>query len=242
MKNVNRTFLFLTIFFWNFSIAQNNDKSGEIKYKVEIVDFGEIKNLEKESDKRMIMSIKNELDKKSFVLVFNKSESLFTPILSPLEVGEEKLISKLANTLSGANKKYYRNNKTKEKLKEIEYLGETFLVSQKIEDNWILTKEKSIILGYICYRAYKEVKTYNSKLREYRTFTPEVWFCPDLPFSFGPIGLDGLPGLILKATFNGKITYLADKIKLQSEVIKITHNFKGEKISEEDFRKKIENF
>ncbi|MEG1586767.1 MAG: GLPGLI family protein [Bacteroidales bacterium] len=55
--------------------------------------------------------------------------------------------------------------------------------------NWQITVQVDSILGYVCHKA----------IVTFRKRTWEVWFAPDLPYSFGPWKLDGLPGLILKA-------------------------------------------
>lgn len=64
-------------------------------------------------------------------------------------------------------------------------LYETHLVRDTIaQHNWEITEEEKQIGGKTCYKAVdllrKEV----------------AWFCPELPYSTGPRGMGGLPGLI----------------------------------------------
>lgn len=55
--------------------------------------------------------------------------------------------------------------------------------------DWTLTDSVKTICGYACHQA--KAGLYG------RTWT--VWYCPELPLSYGPYMLGGLPGLILEA-------------------------------------------
>ena len=55
--------------------------------------------------------------------------------------------------------------------------------------DWTLTDSVKTVCGYACHQA--ETGLYG------RTWT--VWYCPELPLSYGPYVLGGLPGLILEA-------------------------------------------
>jgi len=59
--------------------------------------------------------------------------------------------------------------------------------------NWEIKSDTMSISGLKCQKATGYWKG--------RTYT--AWFCPDLPFSYGPWKLNGLPGLILQA-YDGK--------------------------------------
>ena len=74
------------------------------------------------------------------------------------------------------------------------------------------------------YNPIKQTKT---------IFYPVVWFTPEIATSFGPKGLDGLPGLILEATINGKSYIYATKIEIDLKNIKIERP-KGKNITEKD--------
>ena len=55
--------------------------------------------------------------------------------------------------------------------------------------DWTLTDSVKTVCGYTCHQA--KAGLYG------RTWT--VWYCPELPLSYGPYVLGGLPGLILEA-------------------------------------------
>jgi GLPGLI family protein len=79
-------------------------------------------------------------------------------------------------------------NKDKKVLTEAPFQRNTYLITESLEIiKWeILTSTKKIN-GYNCQKAICTFKGRNY----------EAWFTPEIPFSFGPWKLNGLPGLIL---------------------------------------------
>ena len=57
------------------------------------------------------------------------------------------------------------------------------------QQDWTLADSVKTICGYTCHQAKTDLYG--------RTWT--VWYCPELPLSYGPYVLGGLPGLILEA-------------------------------------------
>lgn len=89
-------------------------------------------------------------------------------------INEEIFINKEKSTIQVAGRIGFKNYHFVEALSSI---------------NWKLSNDKKTISGYICQKATGDFGG--------RTF--EVWFSADLPYSFGPWKLNGLPGLILSA-------------------------------------------
>ena len=76
-----------------------------------------------------------------------------------------------------------------------------------LDKNWILFSEKKYIQGYEVFKATVHL----------RGVDWEVWYAPDLPYSYGPWKLNGLPGLILEAkTFDGFYTFKATSIEFDT--------------------------
>lgn len=203
MKNI------LIILLWSISFivdAQSN-KVIYVKYKTVKAVSENVPELEPQFRNGLKMyvdaveEIEYELIANDVVGIFKKAEKM--------TIEEEHPLSKVIGT--GI---YFTNLKSKEKIKQIE-LGEKFNVIYPYDEyKWEVTSETKIINGFKCYKA----KTYKEKYIKWKNKTsitnPEVWFAPEIPYGYGPFGLIGLPGLILEATFNGKVFYYATKIDL----------------------------
>ena len=69
---------------------------------------------------------------------------------------------------------------------------------------------------------------------------PIVWFTPEIPIPFGPIGIDGLPGVVLEASEKGKMYFYATKIISDYKDPLITIEIpKGKFITPEEYDRKI---
>ncbi len=68
----------------------------------------------------------------------------------------------------------------------------------------------------MCYKAYAEIEyeynfpNPNGNGNKVKVMTV-VWFAPELNYSFGPAGFDGLPGLVLEK-YSSSFYFLASKI------------------------------
>ncbi|GIV37987.1 MAG: hypothetical protein KatS3mg032_2366 [Cyclobacteriaceae bacterium] len=68
--------------------------------------------------------------------------------------------------------------------------------------NWNITQETREILGYKVQKAVESA--YYEQNDEIPDATVTAWFAPDLPYSGGPNGYYGLPGLILELSYSHK--------------------------------------
>ena len=175
-----------------------------------------------------------------FQLIFNKYSSVFKLKETIIPEGEELFYS-LA-TVRGATPGtvYYKNIKDKIKIKRTESTGEIFLVQYPFEQfEWRITTETRIIHGYKCYKATAHWEEFDYSRKILLKSDPEVWFTNEIPFPFGPKGLDGLPGLVLEGTFNGKTFFYITKIQTGEKVKDkvLAEPSKGKKIAHEDYLK-----
>ena len=124
--------------------------------------------------------------------------------------------------------KYYNKDL---RISQMNAFGELFLIT-KPKLKWKILKENKKIGIYNCIKATTEI-TVNSRGKK-RIIT--AWFTPQIPLPFGPLGYDGLPGLILELEVYKKI-YYAKKITLNpKKEIEIKELIKGVKVSEKEFQ------
>ncbi|ALU73908.1 GLPGLI family protein [Tenacibaculum dicentrarchi] len=219
----------IALFFLNNIIAQS--QQGIITYKKSIERKTPTEKDKKASNFNQFERVNKSIDKllknAEFELRFTIKESFF--VLMPSLILEKSSWSKLALVPYG-NSKFY--NTKDEILFEKNIFGEDFLISNE-QLNWQLKNETKKIGNYLCYKAIAiEKKMYRGKMKEYPVI---AWYCPEISSSFGPIGVAGLPGLILEVN-KGNIKYRATKINLNPKKnIKITKLTKGKKIT----RKKL---
>lgn len=82
--------------------------------------------------------------------------------------------------------------------------------------NWELSSEKKVISGYKCQKAFGQ---YGGRIYE-------AWFAPDLPYTFGPWKLAGLPGLILAANdTKNEITFECKEVSKNTDPEEIVASF-----------------
>lgn len=107
------------------------------------------------------------------------------------------------------------------------------LISEKTGINsWTLHPDQKLVGNYICQKA-----TTRFRGRDYT-----AWFSPDIPLSFGPWKLNGLPGLILEVSdATHQVYFLAVSINIESGK-KITINPETQRypvVSVINYQKKI---
>lgn len=218
----------LILFFASFvTYAQKN--SGVIRYKV----YNISNEVHKDREVNDFLKKTNEaLVKLEFELLFNPEESLFI-VKDALETDENSYFRDMALAIAGAsNRIWYSNN---EKLiMQYDFMNKLFLVEKaKNAIEWHLSKETKQIGDYLCYKATCVIPNIGSKgLGEKKV---EVWYTKEIPIQLGPVGLIGLPGLILEANFF-KVSYVASNIKIEESIgLNITKPEKGQRIAEIDF-------
>lgn len=194
---------------------------------------------------------------KKYELSFNKNEAVFEQILEldkPKPAGGEMSFS---IKMSGDGNKYI-NTKDKVYIEEEDLMDEEFLVKDSLQKiDWILSDETKIIGDYTCQKAtyiipvskmqQKSYDTYLEKIKKgekplFEIKKPEpttviAWYTPEIPVSFGPAGIWGLPGLILQLE-ESRLIYLCTKVSLKNnEKIKIKIPNTGKIVTKKEFEK-----
>ncbi len=214
-----------------------------------------------EAQKKQVQArLKNRLEK-TYVLNFNKEESLF--------IEEDKL-----DAMSGATDSWgqnftqgrqYKNVKENALVQSQEFYGKQFLVKDKLQAiDWKMGTESKQIGQYMCFKATASIPTaeltwYDFSWGELRQSQPkesdladgdaeelevnttevEAWYTPQVPVGHGPSEYWGLPGLILEVSA-GNTTLLCSKIVMNpKETIKIEAPSKGKVITKSAYKETI---
>jgi len=146
-------------------------------------------------------------------LQFNSSESIFFHNKFSMLDGEEskaefseKGFAYKAISADEEGYQIYRNFETKEiffRIPKTNPLDPISIEDEWIEINWKTRKKTKTVLGYNCQKA----------VGEFRGRTYEVWFTKEIPVTFGPWKLFGLPGLILEGKdIKNQIKFIATNV------------------------------
>ena len=115
----------------------------------------------------------------------------------------------------GQTKKSYTyvfTNPSEETLTFYSHFGEDlgYYTEPLAEMEWTMVEDSTAnVLGYECIMAESDYHGRHWK----------AWFAPEIPMSFGPWKLHGLPGLILKAEADGGFSFMATGLEHSDRII-----------------------
>lgn len=195
--------------------------------------------VEKTNDENVSANVKSFLKERNSAydlveceLIYNKTKSLFK-IIDKLNYKEDKFYGLVAIFASGI---YYKDIETKIKKKQLEIQGEVLNITLPFEEyKWEILNESKMINGYLCYKAISKHVEFNHRKNQDIINYPEVWFTPSIASSFGPRGLDGLPGLVLEGKFNNHASFYATKITFEVSGVKLEEPKNGKDVTMEEF-------
>ncbi len=166
-------------------------------------------------------------DKKSYFYI----DEVLENDVSPMGHSHAKIV------VGGGN--YLTDLQNKTVFRQTDSFGERFLVTSNTlsSSDWTLTKESKMIGKYKCYKAYK-TKTIINPAKKF-TFNIVAWYAPQIPVNFGIKDFNNLPGLILELQ-DSHFTFYVYKINFLSEEEVEIPILKGEKITEEEYKRQIE--
>jgi GLPGLI family protein len=182
-----------------------------------------------------IMAMLKKQFEKTYILTFNKEESLYKEdeSLAPPSTGGAVMVV----AIMGGSGELYKNMKAQRYVKQSDLLGKVFLVKDSLKTNaWKLQGETKNIGIYTCFKATleREVESdLDDGSKEMQTVT--AWYTPQIPVSNGPEEFQGLPGLILEISYDSQ-TILCSKILLNpTKQIKIKEPTSGTAVSQSEF-------
>lgn len=230
--------------------------------------FGRGREMSEQEKKQMQDRLKSMLEK-TYVLTFNKEESIFVEEEKLATPGSGRGMGMFGSSFSPGPQ--YKNIKEGLYLQEQEFFGKQFLIKEKLEPiAWVMGTESKQIGQYLCFKATakkrstvvnvpppprrENIETKKDSIKpEEVTEKKEgdmidvvVWYTPQIPVSQGPADFLGLPGLILEISA-GNNTMLCTKIVINpEEKTKIVAPKKGQEVTKEEYnkiiREKMEEF
>ncbi|MFG4001276.1 GLPGLI family protein [Flavobacterium aquidurense] len=213
------------LFFLFYSIISFAQHSGVVNYKVLMPLNSKAIGTSTES---FFNDVKKIGDSYHYTLEFNTTQSHFflNEIMKKDQDVKNEIAASVASILIGESNYYDRKKKI-----SVNENNQGVLLEDKFDKVWEISTESKTIQNYLCYKA-----TYIKYYVKNENTTSRVitaWFAPSLPYSFGPKGYNGLPGLVLE--LNEKdIVLFVDTITIQEKPIEIKFP-KGKIITEEDY-------
>ncbi len=206
--------LFLIILYSSICFSQNRNLTVDyILYIAE--DLSETNSFKKD----IMRGVINESGKIHFNLFINDSISNF---VENNGISSSNLSAKLAmNKTKYITPIYYYKNilSFKNNPSFIFFDRDEYLIEKKSISEWFITTESKLINGKTCFKA--TAKDYFHNKGKLINYDITAWFCPQLPYNFGPVYYNNLPGLILEISYLDiklvatSIIYELDKSKIK---------------------------
>ena len=229
--------------------AQASEYHGEVTYKY-FTNLKDLNNSGKQSgdgvyNESIIRSLKMT-DNLEFILEFNAHQSSFQlkkVAIPPEEAFEHSMAVALA--MQGRNA-YYISSRDKERINQstLESSKINVILPYELWD-WNITENEKCVDGRRLVMAHTITTGTRADGTEFST-PITAWYAPDIPSSYGPLGYDGLPGLILELRFGEEERM--GVTATQIDIIKTDANNKAPKIkrpkavadlSEGDFQRRL---
>lgn len=219
----------------SFCFAQNT--TGRATYIIILDKNNELResnNNDKYTNEALDLSKKIE-----YTLVFKDHEANFFTSKNDFD---SSIVNRI-NILAFDPQNIYTNSKEKYFIKETysnnQFIHKNeFVIKESSKLKWKITKESKIVGNYLCYKAttIKEIHDTNEIIKE----KVIAWFCPSLPYSFGPKEYMGLPGLILELQ-EEHMDFIVKNVDLENKDVVTIEKPKGKKaISEKEFNKIVD--
>jgi GLPGLI family protein len=267
MKNLFKiTFLLFSISLFSqdflgkveYQTMKNTNNSFTNKKKSENTEKEDAKDDLSKEDKIAVKEAITKAFQKKYLLTFNKNEALFEQVqeLDKPKPSDDNGFS-FSIKISGDGNKYI-NTKDKISIEEEDLMDEEFLVKDSLQKiDWTLSDETKKIGDYMCLKATYIIQISKIHQQSYDKYLEKIekgekplfeikkpepttviaWYTPEIPVSFGPAGIWGLPGLILQLE-ESKLIYLCTKVSLKNnEKVKIKIPNQGKIVTKKEFEK-----
>jgi GLPGLI family protein len=208
MKKIYFILLFaLPVFSQNYRITYGKSNSSTQE------DLDKIKDI---NVKNNIISINQSFDQLEYELLVNDKYAVFQYV-KKLKLPN---FNSRAIMAGGGDGIHYYDQEMKNEIFEVEMSGKKHYIKSSINKyKWeINPNDTKEISGFKCYKATAKTERKHNGITQ-EVFQSFAWFTYEIPSSFGPRGLDGLPGLVLEGSFDGKKVFFATSINKTSKNI-----------------------
>ncbi len=235
-----KSLTFSLLFLLATQLCLSQIQSGDVTYKIKPLAEkfeASLQNaptgLSPAGPKSWFANIAKALPYLTYHLTFTRQEALFKS--KPYLANDNGIDVENAANFAGTAGQFYANISENMKLHQLHKLYKDWLVEYKFDDiKWEITDETKEIQGYTCKKATAIYRSIGIPKGEV-----VAWFAPKIPFSFGPSGYGGLPGLILEVEHFFFKIYAAD-ISFSAKKQRIKAPTKGKRISVEDYYRQSE--
>jgi GLPGLI family protein len=227
----------LIIFSSTCLIAQVKSNAGKITYGVKLnkAVIDSIADKLSKNERSVAMGYINKIKKSipyiELILEFDDGEATYKS--KETMAVDNGLDLDMAVTAIDSDGIYYTDLENKKRLRQRDVLYDNYLVSIEKELIWQITKETKSVSGFTCYKAINFEET-EFQEEPYKTI---AWFCPELPFQFGPNGFSGLPGLILELVYKERFIFYPLDINIGKKGIKIDKPTEGIPVTQSKLNK-----
>ena len=237
MKSLILSLMFIFATYTQSSEEKNKDEVSCVTYKIDKIRNNTPATARNEQLKEHFEEVYKTLNEIEFKLFFTKDKSIFSVVKKLYSTSKDA--SESALMIVGGSTVYYKDIAKKEKIAQTDFANKLFNIERPYDEyNWTISSDTKIISGYKCYKATCEVRDYDRRRDKETVSYPEVWFAPELPYQYGPRGLDGLPGLVLEGRFSTGIYFYASKIELaiKDNSVQIERPTKGKFVTPEEYQ------
>ena len=241
--------------FISLSVFAQKDFQGKAYYKskttMDMSNFGG-GQLSEERKKQIAQRMKSMLEK-TYILTFNKTESIYEEDESLEAPGQGRGRFGMMSSFTGGDQ--YKNVKEQLLLQDQEFFGKQFLIKDALPKlNWVMGNETKQVGQYMCFKAtatkvstdfdfssFRRPTNSDNEKKEEDEKPNEIeivaWYTMQIPISQGPGDYWGLPGLILEIN-SGRTTVLCSKIILNpEEKVTIKAPSKGKEVTKAEYDK-----
>ncbi len=229
-----KSYAFFIFFFFSVHNTYCQFNNVYVEYGVRISDDNGSFTKDKMFAETFLNAVK-KADKLTFGLIINNKGSKFYEVNNGIEQDYQLQLAKVYANYTGIIYNFETNV-----IKESQLLGNNIYIKRPNVENWILTSETKLIDNYLCYKATNTYTVVN--IKGTFKFPVTAWYCPKLPYKYGPSGYGNLPGLILELQVRN-VNFGVKKLDIKSDLNFNDEFLKNAKLlTEEELNRKLDEF